>query len=73
VNGRLPRRFRLCRDSLRIVPAKNAPSANDTPNSSAGRHELHQTLLVRALENAGVLLIEAGDEGCGVPLARPGG
>ena len=25
----------LSSDSLRIMPAKNAPSANDTPNSSA--------------------------------------
>jgi predicted transcriptional regulator len=40
----------------------------------AGHHELHrstQTLLVRALEDAGVRLIEAGDEGCGVRMAKP--
>ena len=40
----------------------------------AGHHELHrstQILLVRALEDAGVQLIDAGDEGCGVRLARP--
>ena len=40
----------------------------------AGHHELHkstQTLLVRALEDAGVRLLDAGNEGCGVRLARP--
>ena len=40
----------------------------------AGHHELHrstQTLLVRALEEAGVRLIDAGQEGCGVRLASP--
>jgi transcriptional regulator with XRE-family HTH domain len=40
----------------------------------AGHHELHrstESLLVRALEDAGVRLIEAGDEGFGVRLARP--
>ena len=42
----------------------------------AGHHELHrstETLLVRALEGAGVMLIAAGDEGFGVRLARPPG
>jgi len=40
----------------------------------AGHHELHrstQTLLVQALEGAGVRLIDAGDQGCGVRLAKP--
>ena len=40
----------------------------------AGHHDLHkstQTLLVRALEDAGVCLIDAGEQGCGVRLARP--
>jgi DNA-binding XRE family transcriptional regulator len=40
----------------------------------AGHHELHrstQTLLVRALQDAGVRLIDAGEEGCGVRLAKP--
>ncbi len=41
----------------------------------AGHHELHKSteiLLVRALEDAGVRLIGAGDEaGVGVRLARP--
>lgn len=40
----------------------------------AGHHELHrstQTLLVRAIEDAGVLLIEAGEAGCGVRMAKP--
>lgn len=40
----------------------------------AGHHELHrstESLLVRALEDAGVRLIDAGAEGCGVRLARP--
>ena len=39
----------------------------------AGHHELHrstESLLVRALEDAGVRLIEAGDEGFGVRMAR---
>ncbi len=40
----------------------------------AGHHELHKSteiLLIRALEDAGVRLIEADDLGMGVRLARP--